>query len=121
MDDCIVRQHRNNRTAHPHAATELLVAHHAVSLIRDRHMPVSSALASFLIVAQMQSRRYGNALGLAQASNHAGLVHEAVDCPYASAEVGLEIADGDVIWDQAERGRRWQARAMLGEEIESWR
>lgn len=96
------------------------MAHEAVPLIRDSHVPVAAALPTRDAVAEVQPRRDGNLLGLAQARDDARLVDEAVGRADAAAEVALEGPDGEVFGDEAQRGCRGEAGAVLGEEVQRW-
>ncbi len=68
----------------------------------------------------VQPRRNGDLLGLAQARDDARLVDEAVGRADAAAEVALEGPDGEVFGDEAQRGCRGEAGAVLGEEVQRW-
>lgn len=120
MDDGIVRQHGNDAPAHPHPASQLLVAHDAVPFVCDYDMAVPTALPSRLAVSELQLGGHGDALCFAQPCHDPGLVNEAVGGSYSSAEICLERADGEVIGDQPECRRGGEARAVLGQQIQRW-
>lgn len=96
------------------------MADEAVPLIRDGHVSVAPALPARHAVAQMQTRRDGDLLGLAQARDDARLVDEAVGRADAAAEVALEGPHGEVFGDEAERGCRGEAGAVFGKEVQRW-
>lgn len=53
MDNCVIRQHGHDATAHSHPTSQFLVAHDAMPLVSDDDMAVPAALSSGFTVAEL--------------------------------------------------------------------
>lgn len=53
MDNCVIRQHGHDATAHSHPTGQFLVAHDAMPLVGDDDMAIPAALSSGLTVTEL--------------------------------------------------------------------
>lgn len=53
MDNCVIRQHGHDATAHSHSTGQFLVAHDAMPLVGDDDMAIPAALSSGLTVTEL--------------------------------------------------------------------